>query len=210
MGKEIFIVVGVIILFTIPLFGSSKTIIIPTARVSDLELKNMFGESFIPSKFLREQYKAYVRIQEAWMNKEIEKVSGDLDRNLYNQYQTQILTLINANQINVMKDFKYNDSYIINASNENGNKEITTILKVTVKDYITNNDGKLLKGHTGLRVYTYKMIYRCVDKDDTNTCPTCGAPIKDVSSQKCEYCDGTINKKTTSWVLVKKELLKED
>ena len=38
----------------------------------------------------------------------------------------------------------------------------------------------------------------------TYKCPSCGAPIKDTSSQKCDHCGNTIVNNNVNYVLEKK------
>ena len=50
----------------------------------------------------------------------------------------------------------------------------------------------------------YELVFVC-NKVTRDTCPNCGAKLKDTASQKCEYCGSIVNKVSKDWVLSKKE-----
>ena len=40
-------------------------------------------------------------------------------------------------------------------------------------------------------------------------CPNCGAPLENVNSSKCPYCDSTIIGENYDWILAKKQVLSQ-
>lgn len=55
----------------------------------------------------------------------------------------------------------------------------------------------------------YKMVFVKNNKESAEFCPNCGAKLDDNSTIKCDFCHTKITRKTNTWLLAKKECLKQ-
>ena len=165
---------------------------------------------FNEQKFQKEAYDIYKNIQIAWMNFDNDTIRKNVTDEMYNMYKSQLTTLKVKKQTNVMKDFNLLGFNIVGMDIKKEFVSLTVIMQVECFDYITNKDNKGVRG-TGKKkvIYNYAMTFnKGISKKD-NKCPNCGAPLENVNSSKCPYCDSTIINKKYDWVLAKKQVLSQ-
>lgn len=164
--------------------------------------------NFDRNKFFEDTFTIYKDVQNAWMNFELDKVRDVLTDELYNMYSSQVDTLKIKGQQNIMKDFKLLNAKLAGFNVQNDIAEITAKMTIEFYDYIidqaTNN---VLRGSNTSKVtvqYEMTFIKSIKDEDNITLCPNCGAKIEGNSSTVCSYCNSTIVKENTRWVLSKK------
>ena len=142
-------------------------------------------------KLIKETYKNYVKIQKAWMNRDLAPIKHLLTDEMYNMYQMQLDTLIEDNQINVMSHFKFICGKTTSITSLKGIEKIEIILVVKCKDYIIDASNKtVINGskHSKL-MYIYELTFlRDRNQEKMTRCPTCGAQVKKQMSATCSYC----------------------
>lgn len=154
-------------------------------------------------------YDNFLKVQKAWMNFEYDKLRELCTDELYNSYVSQLETLKLKNGQNIMSDFDRNSVKIIDIDDVNGDIILTVFLSVSFYDYVINvSTNKVTRGNKSVKltnnyVLTY-VVKSDYDNDEETKCPHCGAPINHVTSGKCEYCNSTIVKKASKFVLSKK------
>lgn len=158
-------------------------------------------------KFINKVFEIYRNVQIGWMNFDYELLRGLLSDELYNQYKMQLDILKVKNQKNVMKDIKFVLSGIVSIDKKDNSETIVTFLKVSMFDYIINQNGKVVRGsrHKKLNVSYYITLergYKILDK-----CPQCGAKVLDKFSQECKYCNSVIVKVGNKFTMTKKEII---
>ncbi len=160
-------------------------------------------------KFIEERYRDFVEVQIAWMDFDYEKLRELLTDELYNQYEMQLDTLKLKNEKNVMSDFSYESAYISNVSRDKDNLIIRVRLSVSFFDYITK-DEKITRGTDKEKIHmTYELTYITALKNDISKCPSCGAPISNNASVKCEYCNSIISRVSEKWVMKNKKAISQ-
>lgn len=176
------------------------------------EITNKLGKDFNYEKFKKLVFDNYKEIQIAWMNNDIESVRSLLSDTLFNTYKTELLTLEMKNEQNIMEDIEYVDCFIKNINLTKQKEEIEVNLIVTCTDYIINKStNKVLRGNKRqTNKYYYKLVFEKDSEEDLRICPNCGATLKDGSSTKCEYCKSIIIKKSKSYILTDKKMLKQE
>lgn len=152
----------------------------------------------------------YKALNVAWMNKDLEPVRHLLTDELYNMYLMQLDTLIEANQTNVMERFRFVSGHIKSKRRYKGIETITMIFRVTCKDYITNDKGKVIRGnsHT-IWDYTYEM--KLVRKYDNKpvVCPNCNYTFKKNDGQVCPHCETIVHSPLDTLKLADKNMLRQ-
>lgn len=162
---------------------------------------------FDVNKFLSNGFNIYMRIEEAWMNFELDKVRDIITDEMFNMYESQLTSMEMKGEQNIMKDFKLLNSAITNASVQNDMLQVTTRYVIEFYDYIIKKDTKqVVRGNSNRKI---RMIYEMtfvekLGKTKLDKCPNCGAPIKVNSAGICEYCNSKIVDDNTEWVMSKK------
>lgn len=136
-------------------------------------------------------YENYVKIQIAWMNRDLTPVKHLLSDEIYNMYQMQLDTLIEDNQINVMSHFQFYCGKVRRKTTQNNIQTIKITLCVKCRDYIIKaHNRKVVSGKRNATItYIYGMTFvRDLNKDTITNCPTCGAVVKKQMSATCKYC----------------------
>lgn len=159
-------------------------------------------------EFKNKAFNIYKDIQEAWMNFDTDKIRKLTTDEIYNMYSSQLETLKLKNQKNIMKNIEYVDAKIIDITNDNGVITINVYLMVKVLDYVINvKTNKTVRGRDNARLdIEYNLTFVKSENDDKKieTCPNCGAPVDIVSSATCPYCNSTLVKNASDYVMSKK------
>lgn len=160
-------------------------------------------------KFLEERYNDFVKLQTAWMEYDYDTLRELLTDELYNQYEMQLDTLKLKNEKNVMSNFEYISANITNVFKEKDSLIVRIKMSVAFFDYITK-DGNVVRGSNSKKLHmTYELTYTKALQDNQSTCPSCGAPLKNNASVKCEYCKSIISQTSTKWSLKNKKIISQ-
>ena len=182
-------------------------------KVVEDEIKKLIP-NFDKYAFLKEGFNIYYDIQMAWMNFKLEDIKDKVTDEIYNMYESQLVTLEVKGEQNIMKDIKLKRSYLKDVSNQNGTITIKTGYIVEMYDYIADIETKkLIRGedHKKMRV-VYEMSFRKTlnENDKIDHCPNCGAKLEINSSGICEYCGSKVVSENTKWVLTEKKVMEQD
>ncbi|MDD5826663.1 MAG: Tim44-like domain-containing protein [Bacilli bacterium] len=211
------IIAFIVIIFAItnkPNSGSNR-LMVPGTSLGKLnpydidKLKKLLPD-FDEEKFKEKTYELYKEIQVAWMNFDNDSIRKCVTDELYNTYSAQLATLKVKNQKNIMKDFQLLDSKIIGMETKEKLVSLTIKMKIECYDYIVDKEEKTLRGNDKQKViYEYAMTFNKGVSDKPNKCPNCNAPLDNVNSSKCPYCDSNIINESYDWVLAKKQVLSQ-
>lgn len=169
--------------------------------------------SFDENQFLSNGFNIYVRIEEAWMNFELDKVRDIITDEMFNMYESQLTSMEMKGEQNIMKDFKLLNSSIADASVQNGMLQVTTRYAIEFYDYIIKKDTKqVVRGNSNRKI---RMIYEMtfiekLEKTKLDKCPNCGAKVDINSAGVCEYCNSKLVDDNTEWVMSKKVSLYQE
>jgi predicted lipid-binding transport protein (Tim44 family) len=181
--------------------------------VQENKIKNIIP-NFDKTEFLKQGFKIYTDVQEAWMNFELEKVRDKITDELYSMYESQLATLEIKGEQNIMKDMVNKYCYVKDVSQQNNVITITTGYYIEQYDYIADaKTGKLIRGESKKKMRVkYEMKFRKII--DTNNviekCPNCGAKMDINSGGICEYCGSKVVSENSDWVLTEKTVLRQD
>lgn len=208
------IIAFIVIIFVISNKTSQRTMVQSTTlgRVNPYDVNKVKAvlTDFDEDKFKEKAYELYQEIQVAWMDFDKDSIRKCVTDELYNTYSAQLSTLKIKNQKNIMKDFKLLNSSIIGMEIKEKMVSLTIKMKVECYDYIVDKEGKTLRGNDKQKViYEYTMTFNKGVSDRPNKCPNCNAPLDNVNSSKCPYCDSNIINEGYDWVLAKKQVLSQ-
>ncbi len=204
----------IIFVFIITTRTTSRTMVASTTlgklNPYDKDKLQKFLPEFDEEEFRKETYELYKTIQTSWMNFDNETLKKCVTDELYNTYSAQLSTLKVKKQTNIMKDFKLLNSNIIGMEIKEKVVALTLKMKVECYDYVVDKEGKTLRGNDKQKViYEYAMTFNKGISDKPNKCPNCNAPLENVNSSKCPYCDSNIINDSYDWVLAKKQVLSQ-
>lgn len=192
-----------------------KGTIMPTTTLKnvppyDPEKLKEYLPNFNPEEFKNQAYEIYKKVQVAWMEFDYDSMRKYVTDEMYNMYKAQLTTLSVKKQTNVMKDFGLLGFNIVGMEIKDKTVSLTVTMQVECFDYIVNKDGRVLRGTDKRKViYNYAMTFNKGISNKPNKCPNCGAPLENVNSSKCPYCESVIISENYDWVLSKKQVLSQ-
>ena len=169
-------------------------------------------ELFNAEEFDQKAKMLFIKMQNAWTDRNWEEIRPFETNELFEQHKMQIDGYIKNNTINVMDRICVLYSKLLNFE-QSGDKDIlNVVIKSRMADYIIDATTKeIVKGDKETeRVNFYRMefirktgVKTKPEESDLNTtnCPNCGAPTKITSSGQCEYCKSIITTGEFGWVL---------
>lgn len=173
-------------------------------------VSSMFNapESEEDKELLKIAYQIYLDVQKAWMNFDYATLKKLLTNELYHTYQNQLDVLKLKEQKNIMSDFTFHSSKIINKIVNDSIHTVIVELVVSFYDYVVDKDEKVIRGSKNRKVeITYHLTF-LYDEEATSTCPHCGAEMENRETT-CPYCNTIIQAVTKDMRLAKKECINQ-
>jgi predicted lipid-binding transport protein (Tim44 family) len=167
---------------------------------------------FNESKFLTWAKDIYIKLQNAWSERNWEVIRPFESEELFETHHKQLQGYIDRGQINKLERISVNYGELVSFSQDSEKDTLVVALNSSMIDYIINaNTGSIIKGdNMNRRTNTYKLTFtrkkgvkteEGTGKLKTTNCPNCGAPTTITSSGKCEYCNSVITIGSHDWVL---------
>ena len=167
-----------------------------------------FDSSVKIEEFKHQAFNIYKDIQEAWMNFDTDTIRKLTTDEIYNMYSSQLETLKLKHQKNIMKNIEYVDAKITNIKLSDDVISVVVFLRVKCLDYVINEKtNKTVRGSDSTRIdiqYLLTFVKSKTNNNNIEKCPNCGAPVDIVSSATCPYCNSTLVKDASNYVLSKK------
>lgn len=171
-----------------------------------------FSEAAIKEKIAN----LYVRMQDAWQDKDFECMRPFMTDSLYSQFKLQLDEIIRSECTNYVDRIAVLDIELSGWRSDEVVDAIVAIVNTRIVDFTLNDKtGKLVSGSkTTEKFMTYEWtlirskgmttpVPSGEGSEDTVTihCPSCGAPVEINQSAKCPYCDSVINAGDYDWVI---------
>lgn len=179
--------------------------------VNDLPGLKRRDPGFSESKFLEDAANLYVRMQNAWTDKDLSPVETKLTAELYAKSKRQLESYIRGMRTNHIERIAVLNSKIVGCTKDSQNDIITVEFTARIVDYVTDDrSGRLLRGDPNRELFmTYRWTFiRTLGKttagaedESDRHCPNCGAPLNLNQSAVCEYCGSVIESGNYDWVL---------
>ena len=213
----VFITLGItlVIVFVAIMSARKQTTVMPTTALKNIppydpEKLKEYLPDFDPIEFKNQTYEIYKKIQESWMNFDYESMRKCVTDEMFNMYKSQLTTLSVKKQTNIMKEFNLLSFNIVGMEVKDNILSLTVTMGIECYDYITDKNNKVVRGTDKRKViYNYAMTFNKGISDKPNKCPNCGAPLENVNSSVCPYCDSTIIGENYDWILAKKQVLSQ-
>lgn len=179
--------------------------------INDLADLKRRDPGFNESKFLEDGANLYVRMQNAWTNKDLSPVETRLTAELYAKSKRQLESYIRGMRTNHIERISVLSSKIAGCTKDDKNDILTLEFTARIVDYVTDDrNGKLLRGDPGRELFmTYRWTFirtlgrvtAAAGETDERQCPSCGAPLNLNQSAVCEYCGSVVESGNYDWVL---------
>ena len=165
---------------------------------------------FDSSAFRMQVFSMYKKIEIAWMNFDYENLRKYTTDELYNQNHSQLIALQVKKQKNIMKDFELKSFEIVGMERIENTIALKVRMTVECFDYVVDKENKVVRGTDKQKmVYDYEMTFVKGMDTKVNKCPNCNAPLENVNSSVCPYCDSVIISNNYDWVLSKKQMINQ-
>ncbi len=160
------------------------------------------------AEFKSEAFNIYKDIQTAWMDFDTDKIRKLTTDEIYNMYSSQLETLKLKGQKNIMKDITLEEAKIIDIKEVNNIITTDVYLRVKCYDYvIKEKTGETVRGKESQKIvieYVLSFVKSAVNNKTEEKCPNCGAPVDIKASATCPYCESTLVKDASEYVMSKK------
>lgn len=168
--------------------------------------------------FSADNFKAYasevwLTLQEAWEDKQWQKVRPFESNALFNVHNRQLQEYIDRKKTNFMEMQNIRELHIARYRKDEEVEVLSVKLDASLLDYVVDDEtGRVIEGSKTEYVYrSYQLEFirklgvKTIEKEGTSVtnCPNCGAPTQVTSSGQCEYCKSVITKGDYGWVLNK-------
>lgn len=177
----------------------------------DTEKINSIDKDLNIKEFKNKAFNIYKDLQTAWMEFDTDTIRKLTTDEVYNMYSSQLETLKLKKQKNIMKDIELIDAKVIDIRKENNIITVDVYLNVRCYDYVIKEATKeVVRGKDNAKLnikYKLSFIKSATNNNKEEKCPNCGAPVDIVSSATCPYCDSTLVKTASDYVLSKKTAL---
>ena len=195
--------------------GQGRSVNIPVQNraslVNDLAGLKARDPGFSESKFLSDAANLYVRMQNAWTDRDLKPLQTRLTEELYAKSDRQVQSYIKNNQTNHVERISVLSTNIVGCTKDKKNDIITVELVARIVDYVTDDStGNVIRGDRNRELFmTYRWTFiRTLGKltqegelVDDKVCPNCGAPIDLNRSAVCEYCGSVVTSSEYDWVV---------
>ena len=205
----IMFIIIIVVIFVISKNSNNSNAAIPPnlaitrPSVSD-EILNKYGLN--KSELLDESYELYKNVQIAWMNFDFDNLRKYLSDELFNTYKMQLNALKVKKQKNIMEDFTRRQMAITEVGENDGLITVTVELLVAQKDYVVDENNKVVKGINSRKMLVhYELTFTLTKEKNKGKCPNCNAPIDNQASSVCMYCGSTIVTKNHGLIMTKKQ-----
>ena len=186
---------------------------IPTSMADLNPMADYFkaDPAFSEAAFKEKLANLYVRLQDAWHNKELSPLRPYLSDALYAQSDRQLDEHRRKGETSYIERIAVQDVSLTGWRQEQDRDVIIARLHTRITTYILNDaTGQLVRGsRTAEKFMEYEWsLSRSVnrrgqsgDSAVVHNCPNCGAPLNINRTAKCEYCDSIITVDSYDWVL---------
>ena len=182
------------------------------AALEDLKARD---PGFSESRFLEDAANLYIRLQNAWTDRNLEPVRARLSEEQYAAAKRGVDQYLRAKQTNHVDRIAVLGTEIIGCFKDSRNDNIVVRMSTRITDYVTDDaTGQVVRGDANrekFMTYHWTMI-RSLGKQTAVSgkitakyCPHCGAPLDFNQSGECPYCRSIVTSDDHDWVLAKIE-----
>lgn len=175
---------------------------------TSLQKISMVDPNLNPSEFKSQAFNIYKDIQTAWMEFDTDTIRKLTTDEIYNMYSSQLETLKLKGQKNIMKDITCEEVKLINIRKGGNIITLDVYMRVKCYDYvIKEKTGETVRGKDKQKIiieYVLSFVKSAINNNEEEKCPNCGAKVDMKTSATCPYCDSTLVKEASDYVMSKK------
>ena len=169
---------------------------------------SMVDPNLNPAEFKSQAFNIYKDIQTAWMEFDTGTIRKLTTDEIYNMYSSQLETLKLKGQKNIMKDITLEEAKIIDIKKTSNIITANVYLRVKCYDYVIKEKTReTVRGKDNQKIiieYVLSFVKSAINNKEEEKCPNCGAPVDIKASATCPYCDSTLVKDASDYVMSKK------
>lgn len=199
-------------------YGPPLHVLEPEPDSSGLEDITAADPGFDPDAFLGRVKAAFLALEQAWQDRNLEAARPYMSEGLYLSWQAQIRKMLALKRKNVLEDLELREARIVEAAHATSHDHISVLVDAWAADYeVDETTGKLT---FGVRVPMPFREYWTFERSagtatpagggimDGN-CPNCGAPLSITEVGECRYCKAAVTSGRYDWVLSRIEQTEE-
>ena len=124
---------------------------------------------------------------------------------IYNMYKSLGQNLQKKKRKNITKDFSLKYFNISGMEIKKDIISLTVFVKIEEFNYIINHKEKVVSGNKRKKVIrNLRMTFIKTKNQNNNKCPNCGAPLPNINSNTCMYCNSIVYGENHDWILSEK------
>lgn len=185
----------------------------PPSNLSPIASLSIKDPGFSEAAFKEKISNLYVRMQNAWQDKDFEPMRPYMTDALYSQFDRQLQELVRSGCTNYVERIAVLDVTLEGWREDETNQTISALVNTRITDYTVNDGtGKVVSGSKTAEKF---MCYRWTlirsagmttpehsgQGSDSVHCPSCGAPLEVNHSAKCPYCGSLVSAKDYDWCI---------
>lgn len=154
----------------------------------------------------------FVKLQLAWMARDLAEIRPLVKEELYEQHERQVQEYIKLGRINRIERIHVKQTYLHLYRTDAQYEYLSVFLQARMNDYIIDEKTRaVLKGDPNRELHldyllTFTRTLGVLSQSAENgtasrLCPHCGAPIQMASSGRCEYCGSVVTTGAFDWTL---------
>ncbi len=167
----------------------------------------------VDSDFRLDQFEQFVEnsfisVQEAWEDRDLDKIRHFESTDLFNIHSTQIIEFIEDRRIPKIDDQVIRDINVNRFEIDGKYEYVSVVIRATLKVYVTDEEGNVVSGNHKLdKKRGYLVRYKRArglkssEKTDCKYCPNCGAEIVLGEFGTCNYCGSSIVNGEHGWIM---------
>ncbi|MFH1282288.1 MAG: TIM44-like domain-containing protein [bacterium] len=181
-------------------------------NLSYKKIKN-HDPSFDPDKFLKRVRIAFFKIQEAWIQKNMENVQAFVSDGVVERYNIQFEIQNKWKIANIMKNMAVNKCEIVSVQSDSYFETINIKIYASAVDYWISTETKRIVRGSNISNVTFVEYWTFLRRPGAKTsekpgliegsCPNCGAYLKMSDTVKCDSCNSLISSGEYDWILSK-------
>jgi predicted lipid-binding transport protein (Tim44 family) len=164
---------------------------------------------FSPDAFRVRIRTAFVALQDAWCNQNLDAGRAFLSPGAYFTWRAQLETLALEGRRNVMEQISVQHIEPVLIVHGRVFDDITVRISASAADFEIDKDNRIVFGDRTVRPFVEDWTFQrsvgvaTSQKPGTleNTCPNCGAPVSLTQIGECRYCKAAVTSGKFDWVV---------
>lgn len=158
---------------------------------------------------------AFFEIENNWCARDMGSARLFLSDAIYSRFHLQLEEYLRNHTFNRLDELSLDRVAILDIRWDANHDTIDVWITATARDYIVDEQGKVVSGTTDLRTWdekwslmrSVKATTRINEGVSSTKCPNCGSAVEINAAGECGYCHSKINKYEFDWVLTEIEQL---